>query len=233
MKAKTLLSSFILAAFLILGGGSFDGAGKVLAVAAIGFVLLVVVGVVQGNQKEKERREQSERERLQREQKLKAQAEEYDAQRRQFTDTHGQPDKSVVLRPLDFGSEIHVYEKARKLFIMGREYAFRDVISCTYSDSPRVVKGKVTAVTQTKSGSMIGRSIVGNVVAGPAGAVIGGTTAKRQTEFTQGEDKTVHDYTVIINMNSIAQPVIRIHTGQDGRLTNEIVGLMNVVISRR
>ena len=34
-------------------------------------------------------------------------------------------------------------------------------------------------------------------------------------------------------MNSISEPVIRIHTGERGKLTNEIVGLMNVIISRR
>ena len=46
-------------------------------------------------------------------------------------------------------------------------------------------------------------------------------------------DKTEHDYTVIINVDSISEPVIRIHTGRDGKLTNEIVGLMNVIISRK
>ena len=80
---------------------------------------------------------------------------------------------------------------------------------------------------------MIGRSIIGDVMAGPAGAVIGGTTGKKQTEFTQGNDYTVHDYTVIININSISDPIIRIHTGKDGTLTNEIVGLMNVILSRK
>ena len=46
-------------------------------------------------------------------------------------------------------------------------------------------------------------------------------------------DRTIHDYTVIINVNSISNPVIRVHTGERGKLTNEIVGLMNVIIARK
>lgn len=107
------------------------------------------------------------------------------------------------------------------------------ILCLVLSDNPQVIKGNITAVTKSKNGSVIGRAIVGDVVAGPAGAIIGGTTAKKNTEFIQGNDRTIHDYTVIINMNSIVEPIIRIHTGEDGRLTNEIVGLMNVIISRK
>ena len=139
----------------------------------------------------------------------------------------------MVISDLDLNSEIHVYESSKKVFILGKEYSFKDVISCTFSDNPRIVKGKITAVTKSKNGNVIGRAIVGDVVAGPAGAIIGGTTAKKNTEYIQEDDKTIHDYTVIINMNSIAEPIIRIHTGEDGKLTNEIVGLMRVIISRK
>ena len=34
-------------------------------------------------------------------------------------------------------------------------------------------------------------------------------------------------------MDSIAEPIIRIHTGENVKTTNEIVGLMNVIISRK
>ena len=49
----------------------------------------------------------------------------------------------------------------------------------------------------------------------------------------QEKDVTYHDYTVIINVNSITNPIIRITTGEDGKLTNDIVGLMNVIITRK
>ena len=236
MRSKSILSSLILLAFSILGAGSFDEHGNIagwvwmIVIVIVVFFFIMMIVAIQEEEKRKEKKEQA---RLKREEKLKAQTEEYETLKQQFLTTNGTPDKTLVIDKLDLNSEIHVYESSKRVFIHGKEYAFKDVMSCTFSDNPRVIKGKITAITKSKNGSVIGRAIVGDVVAGPAGAIIGGTTAKKNTEFIQGNDKTVHDYTVIINMNSIVEPVIRIHTGEDGKLTNEIVGLMNVIISRK
>jgi uncharacterized membrane protein len=236
MKTKSILSSLILLVFVILGGGSFDENGHLSGwvwVVGIIFVVIFIIAAISGSQEEAKKKAREEQLRLEREEKLKIQTEEYNALKQQFLATNGVPDKSLVISDLDLNSEIHVYESSKKVFILGKEYSFKDVISCTFSDNPRIVKGKITAVTKSKNGNVIGRAIVGDVVAGPAGAIIGGTTAKKNTEYIQEDDKTIHDYTVIINMNSIAEPIIRIHTGEDGKLTNEIVGLMRVIISRK
>ena len=236
MKTKSILSSLILLVFVILGGGSFDENGHLSGwvwVVGIIFVVIFIIAAISGSQEEAKKKAREEQLRLEREEKLKIQTEEYNALKQQFLATNGVPDKSLVISDLDLNSEIHVYESSKKVFILGKEYSFKDVISCTFSDNPRIVKGKITAVTKSKNGNVIGRAIVGDVVAGPAGAIIGGTTAKKNTEYIQEDDKTIHDYTVIINVNSIVEPIIRIHTKEDGKLTNEIVGLMNVIISRK
>lgn len=231
MKTKSIISFLILLLFAILGSGSFtEGELKIFGIM---IVVAVIVGIVMGLLNASDDKEAAERLQKNREEELKAKTEAYNNQMQQFLTLNGTPDKTIILEKLDLSSEIHVYEKSKKVFILGKEYAFKDVISCTFSDSPRIVKGKITAVTKSKNGSVIGRSIVGDVVAGPAGAIIGGVTAKKNTEYIQEDDKTIHDYTVIINMNSISDPIIRIHTGEKGRLTNEIVGLMNVIISRK
>jgi len=231
MKTKSIISFLILLLFAILGSGSFtEGELKIFGIM---IVVAVIVGIVMGLLNASDDKEAAERLQKNREEELKAKTEAYNNQMQQFLTLNGTPDKTIILEKLDLSSEIHVYEKSKKVFVLGKEYAFKDVISCTFSDSPRIVKGKITAVTKSKNGSVIGRSIVGDVVAGPAGAIIGGVTAKKNTEYIQEDDKTIHDYTVIINMNSISDPIIRIHTGEKGRLTNEIVGLMNVIISRK
>ena len=152
-------------------------------------------------------------------------------------DKHGVPDTTIFWKDYDINSEINVYENQKKVFIMGKEYSFSDILSCTFTDNPTTIKGKMTAISNSKgdNGNTIGRAIVGGAIAGPAGAIIGGTTAKRQTqtEYKQDNDVTYHDYTVIINVNSITNPIIRIHTADDGKLTNDIVGLMNVIITRK
>lgn len=236
MRTKSFLSLLVLSAFAILGGGSYDSNGNLEPWV---YVVLVVFGIIAGlafissEEQENKRKQQAEKARKEREEKLRIKTEEYNTQKQQFIAENGTPDKSIVIEQLDLNAEIHVYETSKQIFIQGKKYAFKDIMSCTFSDSPRVIKGKVTAVTKSKNGDVIGRAIVGDLVAGSAGAVIGGTTANKHTEFTQGEDRTVHDYTVIITVNSISNPVLRIHTGERGKLTNEIVGLMNVIIARK
>ena len=53
---------------------------------------------------------------------------------------------------------------------MGKEYSFHNVLSCTSSIRQKIVRGNVTAVTESNNGSVIGRSVVGGIIAGPAGA---------------------------------------------------------------
>ena len=236
MKSKSILSMLILLAFAVLGGGSVNENGNLeswvwLVIAA--FAIIFTIAIVSASEEESKKRVQEENARLEREEKLRIKKEEYNSQKQLFLAENGTPSKTLIINEYDINSEINVYENSKKIFILGREFLFKDVMSCTFSDSPRVIKGKMIAVTKSKNGSVIGRSIVGDVVAGPAGAIIGGTTAKKHTEYIQEDDKTVHDYTVVINMNSISEPIIRIHTGENGKLTNEIVGLMNVIISRK
>lgn len=236
MRLKGLLSTMLLLAFGILGGGSFDENGNLsgwvwVLLGAIVVIFLIMMVVASNESAKEEERKKQQRE--QQQAAFNAKVAEYEASKKRFVEQNGEPDKTIVIEQYNLNSEISVYEDTKSIFILGKKYAFKDVVSCTFSDSPQTVHGKMTAVTKSKNGSVIGRSIVGDVVAGPAGAVIGGTTAKKQTEFTQGNDRTVHDYTVIINMDSISNPIIRIHTGEDGKLTNEIVGLMNVVIRRK
>ena len=235
-KIKSVLSLLFLFAFAIIGGGSIEDDGSISSwvwiVAVILAVFVVVVGI-SANQKENEKKEKEKERQKKREAALKAKSEEYEIQKQSFLTENGVPDKSIIIKENEIDSEIHVYESKKTVFIMGKPYGFNDIMSCTISDNPKTIKGKISAVTKSDNGNVIGRSIVGGVVGGSAGAVIGGATAKKNTEYIQEDDKVVHDYTVIINMNSISNPIIRINTGEDGRLTNEIVGLLNVIISRK
>lgn len=222
--------------FGILGGASVteDGslAGWVWAVI-VGVVVIFIVAVILGNVQEEERqaKAQEERERIkEKEAEQKAHFEEWSAN---YIATNGTPDKSIIVRPNNEMEIILVHELKKQVYMKGKMYSFKDIISVTFSDSPTTIKGKTTATTKSSTGSAVGRAIVGDVIAGPAGAIIGGTTGKKTTEFHHENDRTIHNYTVVINLNSIATPILRINTGSDGKTTNEIVGLMNVIISRR
>ena len=242
MRIKFLLSVIVLMAFAIIGGGSVDGDGITIFFIICGVIGLigVIAAVSQSNKAEEEEqlKKQKQEERRQAElQEKERLCHIYETQKNEFMDKHGVPDTTIFWKDYDINSEINVYENQKKVFIMGKEYSFSDILSCTFTDNPTTIKGKMTAISNSKgdNGNTIGRAIVGGAIAGPAGAIIGGTTAKRQTqtEYKQDNDVTYHDYTVIINVNSITNPIIRIHTADDGKLTNDIVGLMNVIITRK
>lgn len=229
MKAKTIISSLILIFFAILGGGSVDTVNYFM----IGFLVIVGATIIIGIPMEidafRKKKKQKERESLERE----ARQAEYIAQKKQFLSANGMPDKTIVVRELDLNSEIYVYEHSKKVFIMGKEYTFKDVLACSVSSQERIEKGNIISVTGSDNGSVAGRAIVGGIIAGPAGAIIGGSTADKRTEISQDDDKVVRDYTVNITMNSITDPIINIHTGEDVKLTNEVVSLMNVIIANK
>lgn len=236
MKTKIFLSTLILAIFGLLGGASVDEDGSLSGwvwIVIIGVVVAVIAGVMQANADEKKKREQAaaDREkRLAREAEQKARFEEWSSK---YISENGTPDKTIIVKPNDEMEIIHVHEGKKQVYMKGKMYDFKDFINVTFTDSPTIIKGKTTATTKSSTGSTVGRAIVGDVIAGPAGAIIGGTTGKKTTEFQHESDRVIHDYTVVVNMNSISTPIVRINTGSDGKTTNEIVGLINVIISRR
>ena len=106
---------------------------------------------------------------------------------------------------------IRVYEKQSIILINEAKYGFDEIIGYNLTDNSRVIKGDLSSSTSTSSSSVIGRAIVGAALGGVAGAVIGGTSAKQNTQFKQGEDKTIHDYIVNVNVNRLSEPLVRLH----------------------
>lgn len=236
MRTKIFLSSLILAIFGLLGGASVDEDGSLsgwMWIVIIGVVVAVISGIMQSSAEDQKKREKAaaDREkRLARETEQKARFEEWSSK---YISENGIPDKTIIVKPNDEMEIIHVHEGKRQVYLKGKMYDFKDFINVTFTDSPIIIKGKTTATTKSSTGSTVGRAIVGDVIAGPAGAIIGGTTGKKTTEFQHENDRVIHDYTVVVNVNSISTPIVRINTGADGKTTNEIVGLINVIIARR
>lgn len=144
---------------------------------------------------------------------------------------YGKITNKIELRENSKDNCILIFAETKKIWILGKTYDFKDIIGCSLSDNSHIEKGKVTYETKTSTGSMLGRAVVGGVLTGGVGAVIGGATAKKNTvAVPQGYDKVIHDYTVLVNINSLTTPIVRISCGSNGGKVNDIVAIMNVII---
>lgn len=203
-------------------------------------IIMVITGGISSSiwQNKKNEKEREERKRRQEERKVQKQAEFeqkspiYNAQKNELISKYGQPDKSILFEELNLQKEIIVFGKVNRIWLLGKDLPMSDILSCTFNDNQHTVKGSVSYETKTSTGNMAKRAIVGGVLTGGVGAVVGGATARKETTVKQENDKVIHDYTVIININSLSEPIVKIPLGSDGAKVNEIVGLMNVIISR-
>jgi hypothetical protein len=141
--------------------------------------------------------------------------------------------------------EIMVFSESKHVVIGKKELSFKDIIDCTVNDNAKetetvqTFKGDSIASTKTNTGSMIGRTVAGGLLLGDVGAIIGGSTASKQTVIQHGTDTSIHnktvehDYTIAITVKDIANPVIYINVGSNAKLKDEISSLMKVIISMK
>ena len=147
---------------------------------------------------------------------------------------YGNPDSQLCVGDVyDIKSYIIPFSQARKIFLLGTEMNFCDIIDVQLTDDKKVIKGQITAVTKSKNGSTVGRAVVGGMLAGGAGAVIGGTTGKKNTTFQQADDIVTHNFTVLVTTKNIANPLVRINLSRDEHLANNITATLKAVIANQ
>lgn len=228
---------FCICLFLILSILCFA-----LGLNALGFILLmsaVLCGIFfsfayWGTSKQREIDKNNQEEaRTQEMIKFEKEKQKYDSAMSDLVNKYGNPDKVISLNGYDINNDIIAFGNAERIWITGKDLQMSDILNCTYNDNSYIEKGAVSYETRTKNGSMATRAIVGGVLTGGVGAMVGGATAKKNTIVNQEKDTLIHDYTVIINVNSLSEPIIRIPLGNDIDMVDDIVGLMNVIISRR
>lgn len=204
----------------------------ILLLIALGGVLIWVACYYE-NQREEEREEKRQLAEAQKRAEIGKKTLLYNTEKEKLIEKYGEPDKTIVLEDLDLSKEIIAFGKSNIIWLLGKVLPMDDVVSCTLNDDSRVLKGKVSYETKSSIGNIATRAVVGGLLLGGVGAVVGGATAKKNTVVNQGHDIIIRKYTVVININSLSDPIISIPLGKDGAKANEIVGLMNVVISRR
>lgn len=124
---------------------------------------------------------------------------------------YGEPTKVIAgkTKTPNVNDEIHFYEQAQKMIIMGTTINFKDIISCEIVDDPTFIPGRSTT-------SGLGFSIFGFGIGG--------------SETIRTADKTIHNYVVSIKIDSMKTPLVRIVTGQNEEKAEEIASTVEYIL---
>lgn len=142
---------------------------------------------------------------------------------------YGKLTKIVECKTNSSYDAIRIYGDTKTILLKSKPYQFKDIIDYTLVDIRSTIGGESKAITKTSTSSVLGRSAVGALVAGPAGAIIGGGSASKETIITQSKTKTLHSYRINVTVNSIEEPLVSLFYGSNGEMANEVLALLAVV----
>lgn len=142
---------------------------------------------------------------------------------------YGTPDKVVIIGY--FKDELIVYDQAKKIILGMKEYGYCDVMSANVIEKKINIDGTETVTTKTNFGSVVGRSLIGGVIAGPAGAVIGGATASKTSVVNRTSTDDVF-YEVVVKVRDLNNPLIKIecNSAEDAA---ELDSVFNYILSSK
>ena len=131
---------------------------------------------------------------------------------------------------LELGRDVVINDKTKKIFINSKEYGFNDILGYSVQDNSVTIHSESTSTARTNTGSMIGRTAIGGVMLGGAGAVIGGVTAKKDIRNSGYSSTVLHDYSVVITVNNIYSPNEIVNVGRDEHVLNRLVSTLTVIL---
>ena len=145
----------------------------------------------------------------------------------------------MKMKPKGYKNAFYINMLSRKIMAKGQIINFDKIISCSYTDNSHIESsqiGESVSTSTINNGSMVGRAMIGGMLAGGVGAIIGGSTAKRDTISSINTTTTshvIHNYTIIINVKDILNPVCKIPCGENEQAVHNIVGTINAIIKSR
>ena len=129
---------------------------------------------------------------------------------------------------------IYIYEEPQTILIEQQPIPFKKILGYTLTDNQSTItttQGK--ADTQTSTGSMAGRALVGGVLLGGAGAVAGAATAKKNTDInTTTKHTTTHSYVIYLSVDDMSNPQRILKFGSDADSANKAASVFNIIINR-
>lgn len=124
-------------------------------------------------------------------------------------------------------------KKNKKLWLNKTLYSFEDILDAEIEDLATQHTTGGDIVTKTKTGSMIGRAVVGGVLTGGIGAIIGGATAKKESLVMPTKIHTIHRYNVLITTRNLSNPLITISCNDNSNLAQKCLATLKAIIHNK
>ena len=140
-----------------------------------------------------------------------------DKKRKKVIDEFGEPTLEIEGNANE--PTVYIYESDEVILIGKEKVLFSDIIDFQLNNEK-------SYRTSTSAMGTIGRGILGATLFGGVGAVVGGTTAKKNTKT-----HTVK-YTVYITVDDLAKPVIE-YTSTNEKCVQQLMSALKIIIDRK
>jgi len=205
---------------------SWNILGSIFLLISAGYGIVKIIAIQEEDENNIEKEKQKIKEQEDEESKASI-IPAYTKARAELINKYGKPTKEFILEQYNLEKEIIAFEESNRIWILGRDFSMKSILSCTYVDVELIVKEQ-----QYTNINMLQLPIVGNVVFGGIDSILCGATSDNSTICTQEDADIHHDYSVVINVDSLSEPIIRISLGDKAKKVNDIIALMNVIIKR-
>lgn len=154
----------------------------------------------------------------------------YNAWLASLENQYGKPDKVMQIGCNRDKNAVVVFDFIKKVILDHKEYDYAEILSAEVVENKFSLNGSQTVQTKTNLGSVVGRSLVGGLVAGPAGALIGGATASKTSIVTSTANEDVF-YEVVVKVRDLENPVhtLEVYTKEDA---NDLAGTLGYIINK-
>lgn len=189
------------------------------------FVIVCIFAFVNGIISEKKHEERKAKAIIEQEKHAKERAKEQAEIQSQWAERVAQYGEPTIIFDiyLNPNRNIAIYEPMNIIFINGKKYDFKDILSCRIETISKVTKGAETHITKPDSGEMAMEQLLWGM--GKKYNV------KSTTRVIKEPDKVSKTHIVYIGVNDLAEPQHKL-TFYSSENANKLLSAINIIIER-